>query len=53
MIVLFMVCLDGVAYVDIDRCEVLPETVDDSMPYPENEPCSEECFLHLVYLSRR
>jgi hypothetical protein len=33
------------AYIDIDRCEVLPTPVDDSMPYPENEPCSEECFL--------
>jgi hypothetical protein len=31
--------------VDLDRCEVLPRGVDDSTPYRENEPCSEECYI--------
>jgi hypothetical protein len=33
---------------DLDRCEVLPNVVDDSTPFAENEPCSEECYLRQV-----
>ena len=35
---------------DIDRCEFLPNVVDESTPYPENEPCGDDCFLHQVYV---
>jgi hypothetical protein len=37
------------SFPDLDRCEILPKPVDDSMPFPENEPCSEDCYLHLVF----
>ena len=40
-------CYD-LAYLDLDRCELIPEVVDDSTPYPENEPCSEDCYLTQV-----
>lgn len=57
MIVVFTVFsqLDSrFADLDLDRCERLPpKVVDDSMPYPENEPCSEECFLRQVCFSFR
>jgi hypothetical protein len=34
---------------DLDRCEVLPSIVDDSTPYAENEPCSEDCYLNQIH----
>jgi len=35
---------------DLDRCEIIPEVVDDSTPWPENEPCGEDCYFTQVVL---
>jgi hypothetical protein len=33
---------------ELDRCEIFPQVIDDSTPFVENEPCSEECYLRQV-----
>ena len=38
---------------DIQNQEVPPTLCDESTPYPENEPCGEECYLNSVTLNSK
>src|SRR5579864_2999376 len=44
---------NGRRLANIQNQEVLPTLGDKSTAYPENEPCSEECYLNLVSLNSK